>query len=92
MAVEIVMSDKGVDLLHRLAHAERAAPDRLLGNEGEPALDLIEPARVGSGATPFRWTVLGLRLDCLFAESFRSCSVKDSRGRNGGDEDCTNPR
>jgi transposase len=24
------------------------------------------------GATPFRWTVLGLRLDFLFAESFRS--------------------
>ncbi len=24
------------------------------------------------GATPFRWTVWGLRLDCLFAESFRS--------------------
>ena len=25
-----------------------------------------------AGATPFRWTVLGLRLDFLFAESFRS--------------------
>jgi hypothetical protein len=24
------------------------------------------------GATPFRWTVLGLRLDFLFAESFRN--------------------
>ena len=24
------------------------------------------------GATPFRWTVLGLRLNFLFAESFRS--------------------
>ena len=24
------------------------------------------------GATPFRWTVLGLRLDFLFAASFRS--------------------
>ncbi len=24
------------------------------------------------GATPFRWTVLGLRLDFQFAESFRS--------------------
>ena len=25
-----------------------------------------------SGATPFRWTVLGLRLNFLFAESFRN--------------------
>jgi hypothetical protein len=25
-----------------------------------------------AGATPFRWTVLGLRLDFLFAESFRN--------------------
>ena len=25
-----------------------------------------------TGATPFRWTVLGLRLDFLLAESFRS--------------------
>jgi hypothetical protein len=25
-----------------------------------------------SGATPFQWTVLGLRLSFLFAESFRS--------------------
>ena len=25
-----------------------------------------------AGATPFRWTVLGLRLSFLFAESFRS--------------------
>ena len=28
--------------------------------------------RVCIGATPFRWTVLGLRLDSMFAESFRS--------------------
>ncbi len=29
-------------------------------------------AQIATGATPFRWTVLGLRLDFLFAESFRS--------------------
>jgi site-specific DNA recombinase len=28
--------------------------------------------KVAAGVTPFRWTVLGLRLDSLFAESFRS--------------------
>ena len=39
-----------VDFVHQFAHAaERAAPDRLLGDEREPALDLIEPAGVGGG-------------------------------------------
>ena len=36
-----------VDLSHQFAHAaKRAAPDRLLGDEPEPALDLVEPACV----------------------------------------------
>jgi hypothetical protein len=32
----------------------------------------VERLRSDEVATPFRWTVLGLRLDFLFAESFRS--------------------
>src|SRR5512139_253114 len=46
--VGIVVSDVGVDLLHEFADtAERSAPNRLLGDEREPALDLVEPAGVG---------------------------------------------
>ena len=42
------MSDVGVDLVHQFFDiAERAAPDGLLGDEAEPALDLIEPTRIG---------------------------------------------
>jgi hypothetical protein len=44
---------------------ERVNDDRLYR-----ALDRLLPHK--HGATPFRWTVLGLRLDFLFAESFRS--------------------
>jgi hypothetical protein len=33
---------------------------------------LVHIANGRTGATPFRWTVLGLRLDFLFAGSFRS--------------------
>ena len=42
------MSDVLVDLLHQLAHAgERPAPNRLLGDKPEPALNLVEPTGVG---------------------------------------------
>ena len=42
------MSYIGINLLHQLADAgERTAPDRLLGNQRKPALDLVEPGRVG---------------------------------------------
>ena len=42
------MRDVLVDLLHQLAHAaKRAAPDGLLSNQAEPALDLVELAGVG---------------------------------------------
>ena len=46
--MEIVIDDIGVDLLHQLFdRAERAAPNGLLSDEPEPALDLIEPTRIG---------------------------------------------
>ena len=33
-----------IDLMHQFAHAmERAAPDRLVSDEREAALDLVEP-------------------------------------------------
>ena len=42
------MGDILVDLSHQFAHAaKRAAPDRVLGDEPEPALHLVEPAGVG---------------------------------------------
>src|SRR5215472_4983199 len=48
--VEIVIDDIGVDLLHQLFDtAEGAAPNGLLSDEPEPALDLIEPTRIGRG-------------------------------------------
>ena len=44
------MSDILVDLVHQFAHAlERTAPDGLLGDQCEPALNLVEPACVGRG-------------------------------------------
>src|ERR1700682_2988341 len=46
--VGIVVSYVVVDLVHQFTHAaEGAAPDRLLSDEREPALDLVEPAGVG---------------------------------------------
>ena len=45
--VAIVMAHVVVDVAHQLAHtAERPAPNSPLGDEREPALDLVEPARV----------------------------------------------
>jgi hypothetical protein len=47
---EVVVGDVLVDLVHQFAHAlERTAPDGLLRDQCEPALDLVEPARVGRG-------------------------------------------
>ncbi len=47
---EGVVSEVLVDLVHQFAHApERTAPDGLLRDQGEPALDLVEPACVGRG-------------------------------------------
>lgn len=46
--MEVVVMDEGVDALDELFNGgEGAAPDRLLGNVAEPALDLIEPGRGG---------------------------------------------
>ena len=46
--VSVVVGDVVIDFVHQFTHAaERTAPDRLLGDEREPALDLIEPAGVG---------------------------------------------
>jgi len=45
--MQVVMSHIGIDLLHQLFDAaEGTAPDCLLSDESEPALDLIEPAGV----------------------------------------------
>ena len=44
----VVVDDKGSDcLLQLLDAAVNAAPDLSLGQEGEPALDLVEPGGVG---------------------------------------------
>ena len=44
-SVEVMVRNVLVDLSHQFAHAaKRAAPDRVLGDEPEPALDLVEPA------------------------------------------------
>jgi len=44
-SVEVMVGNVLVDLSHQFAHAaKRAAPDRVLGDEPEPALDLVEPA------------------------------------------------
>ena len=41
----IVVGDILLDLLHQLANVgQGAAANRLLGNEAEPAFDLVEPA------------------------------------------------
>lgn len=48
LGVGVVMRDKRVDALHELLDAcERAATDCLVGDQGEEALDLIEPRTVG---------------------------------------------
>src|SRR5215472_7000542 len=48
--MQVVVGDIGVDFLHQLLDAaEGAAADRLLSDEAEPALDLIEPAGVSGG-------------------------------------------
>ena len=48
--MSIVVSHKAIDVLDQVTHrAERAAADRAVGDEREPALDLIEPTRVGGG-------------------------------------------
>ena len=78
---EVVVSEILVDLVHQFAHAlERTAPDGLLGDQCEPALDLVEPACVGQGVVvaveairalrplaPYLWqpiSVLPDRIDC----------------------------
>ncbi len=44
------MGDEVIDLLDQLAHvAEGAAADGALGNQGEPAFDLIELTGIGGG-------------------------------------------
>jgi hypothetical protein len=53
---------RALDLSLGTARERRAAVKRL---ETVPGVGPI-------GATPFRWTVLGLRLNFVFAESFRS--------------------
>ena len=41
----VVVGHVGVDLPHQFSDvAEGTAPDRLLGDKREPALDLVEPA------------------------------------------------
>ena len=46
--MSVVEGDVAVDIADEFAHAaERAAPDRLMGDEREPTLDLIKPTRVG---------------------------------------------
>src|SRR5437763_3933940 len=46
----IVVVDKGVDLAFEITDGlEGTAADRLVGNQGEPALDLVEPRTVGWG-------------------------------------------
>ena len=46
--VQIVISHLGVDFLDQLADpAKRAAPNYLLSDQPEPALDLVEPTGVG---------------------------------------------
>src|SRR5215472_16868677 len=45
--MQVIVRNIGVDFLHQLFDAaERAAPDCLLSDEPEPALDLIKPAGV----------------------------------------------
>jgi hypothetical protein len=47
-AVEVMVDDVLVDLVDQFAHApKRAAPDGVLGDEPEPALNLVEPTGVG---------------------------------------------
>jgi hypothetical protein len=46
--VQIVISHIGVDFLDQLGDAaKRAAPNCLLSDQPEPALDLVEPTGVG---------------------------------------------
>ena len=48
LAVGVVVFDELIDALHKLLDAgERAATDGLVGDQGEEALDLIEPGVVG---------------------------------------------
>ncbi len=46
--MSVVMFDEVVDFSHQFLDAgERAAADGLLGDEAEPALDLVQPRGVG---------------------------------------------
>ena len=46
----IVVVDEGVDLPLEIGDGlEGTTADRLVGNQGEPALDLVEPRTVGRG-------------------------------------------
>jgi hypothetical protein len=46
--MQIVVSNVLVDSLHQCPHlAKETSPDRVLGDQAKPALDLVEPARVG---------------------------------------------
>jgi len=46
----VVVIDEEMDFCNQLFDAaERAAPDGLLGNEAEPAFDLVEPASISGG-------------------------------------------
>ncbi len=48
LAVGVVVSDELIDALHELLDAgERSAPDSLVGDQCEEALDLIQPGTVG---------------------------------------------
>ena len=43
--MSVVVGDVTIDFADELAHAaERTTPDRVVGDEREPALDLIEPS------------------------------------------------
>ena len=54
------MGDEVIDLLDQLAHiAEGAAADGALSDEGEPALDLIEPAGIGGSEVQVKAGMVG---------------------------------
>ena len=50
LGIGVVRVDEGLDVvLELLGGAVHAAPDLLFGEQGEEALDLIEPGRAGGG-------------------------------------------
>ena len=83
LAVGVVVFDELIDALHKLLDAgERAATDGLVGDQGEEALDLIEPGVVGwdEVTLPLFRVVLSPTVTRLFYAVPRTSAARTASG------------